>query len=207
MLIISGVLVLTACGGEDSTPTRGEEATPTKGGITIKQYPEPPAMTIDADKSYVATINTNKGAISIDLFAKQTPKTVNNFVFLARDGFYNGVIFHRVITGFMIQGGDPKGDGTGGPGYSFEDEIVEDLTFNTRGLLAMANRGAGTSTNGSQFFITVAEPTHLNGNHTIFGSVVEGQEVVAAISLVPTNPRDMPTDAVVIESIVITESS
>ena len=108
------------------------------------------------------------GSIVLELLAEEAPKTVENFVTLASDGFYDGVIFHRVIKDFMIQGGDPTGTGTGGPGYTFEDEIVPSLVFDQPGILAMANRGGGTSTNGSQFFITVVPTPHLNGNHTIF---------------------------------------
>lgn len=163
-------------------------------------------MTIVAGNRYAATITTNKGTIEIELFAKEAPKTVNNFVFLARDGYYDGVIFHRVIKGFMIQGGDPMGTGGGGPGYGFEDEIVSTLVFDSPGLLAMANRGGGTSTNGSQFFITVVPTPHLNGNHTIFGRVIDGQQVVDAIALVPTRAGDKPVQDVVIEGIQIAET-
>ena len=159
-------------------------------------------MTIDAEKSYTATINTNQGSITVDLFAKDAPKTVNNFVFLAQDGFYDGVIFHRVIKNFMIQGGDPTGTGTGGPGYKFEDEIVPTLVFDRKGLLAMANSGPGT--NGSQFFITTIPTDWLNGKHTIFGEVSQGQEVMDTINDIATGAGDKPTQPVVIESILIT---
>ncbi len=162
-------------------------------------------MTIRMENSYTATLSTNEGDMVIELFAEQAPKTVNNFVFLARDGYYDGVIFHRVISGFMIQGGDPLGTGTGGPGYSFEDEIDPSLAFDSVGLLAMANRGVGTSTNGSQFFITVVPTPHLNGNHTIFGRVTSGQDVAIEISKLPTGPGDRPRDDVVIQSIQIEE--
>ncbi len=148
-----------------------------------------------------ATLKTNKGDIVLDLFSKETPKTVNNFLALAGNGFYNGVTFHRVIQGFMIQGGDPTGTGSGGPGYTFEDEIVPSLVFDGPGILAMAN--SGPSTNGSQFFITVAPTLHLNGKHTIFGRVSQGQDVVEAISKVPAGAGDKPLTPVVIQSIVI----
>ena len=158
-------------------------------------------MTIDVDKSYTATIKTNQGSFTVDLFAKDAPKTVNNFVFLAKDGFYDGVIFHRVIKNFMIQGGDPTGTGTGGPGYKFEDEIVPTLVFDRKGLLAMANSGPGT--NGSQFFITTAPTDWLNGKHTIFGVVSQGQGVLDTINGIAVGANDKPTQPVMIESILI----
>ena len=153
----------------------------------------------------VAVINTNMGKIEVELFADKTPKTVENFVGLAEKGYYKGVIFHRVIKDFMIQGGDPTGTGRGGEslwGKPFEDEIVPSLTFDKPGMLAMAN--AGPNTNGSQFFITVAPTTWLNGHHTIFGQVIDGMDVVYAISKVATSkPGDKPLKDVVIESIKI----
>ena len=167
-------------------------------------YSAPPAMTIDESKTYAATFKTNHGEINLDLFVSKAPVTVNNFVFLARDGFYNGVIFHRVIPGFMIQGGDPDGSGTGRPGYKFQDEFDSSLVFDKTGILAMANAGPGT--NGSQFFITCAPTPHLNGAHTIFGTVTGGQDVVDAIVSVPQGGGNRPNDPVVIESIEIQES-
>ena len=152
----------------------------------------------------VATIDTNHGEIVIELFPQEAPKTVNNFVTLSRDGFYDGVIFHRVIPNFMIQGGDPTGTGTGGPGYTFEDEFHPSLRFDKAGLLAMANAGPGT--NGSQFFITTVPTPHLNDKHTIFGRVTQGQDVVEAISKVQRNPRDKPLEDVVIQGVQIEES-
>ena len=169
-----------------------------------QSYSAPPAMTIDESKSYSATFKTNQGDITIDLFASQAPVTVNNFVFLARDGFYNNVIFHRVIPDFMIQGGDPDGTGTGGPGYRFQDEFDPSLGFDGPGILAMANSGPGT--NGSQFFITVTPTPHLNGKHTIFGKVSAGQDVADSISKVAQGPNNRPTDQVTIERIDIQES-
>jgi peptidyl-prolyl cis-trans isomerase A (cyclophilin A) len=153
----------------------------------------------------VATINTNHGAIVIDMFPKEAPKTVDNFVTLSRDGFYDGVIFHRVIPNFMIQGGDPTGTGAGGPGYKFEDEFDPSLRFDKPGLLAMAN--SGPDTNGSQFFITTAPTPHLNNAHTIFGKVTQGQDVVEAISRVQTGQGDKPLEDVVIQGVQIDESS
>jgi peptidyl-prolyl cis-trans isomerase B (cyclophilin B) len=136
-------------------------------------------MEIDPKKSYQATISTNKGDIVIDLYPQYAPKTVNNFVFLARHGFYDGVAFHRVISNFMVQGGDPEGSGRGGPGYRFEDEFAGNPLKHETGVLSMANAGPGT--NGSQFFITHGPQPHLNGKHTVFGKVVDSQDVVNAI--------------------------
>ncbi len=145
----------------------------------MKQYPSPPAMQIDPDKLYRATISTNQGDIVLDLFPSQAPKTVNNFVFLAQDGYYDGLLFHRVIDNFMVQGGCPQGTGTGGPGYKFEDEFTGNTLRHERGVISMAN--AGPNTNGSQFFITHGPQPHLDNRHTVFGKVVEGMEVVDSI--------------------------
>src|SRR5712691_2733795 len=144
-----------------------------------KQYSSPPAMAIDPNKKYAATLETTKGTIVCDLFAKDAPKTVNNFVFLARDGFYDGTVFHRVIGDFMIQGGDPTASGRGGPGYRFEDEVKNNPHKHQVGSLSMAN--AGPNTNGSQFFITHVATPHLDGKHTVFGKVLKGQDVVNAV--------------------------
>ncbi len=144
-----------------------------------KQYDAPPPMVIDPAKHYVATIATDGGDIVIELFADKAPVTVNNFVFLSRDGFYDGVTFHRVIKGFMAQGGDPTGSGRGGPGYRFADEFHPALRHDQPGVLSMAN--AGPDTNGSQFFITYRDTPHLDGKHAVFGQVVEGMDVLEAI--------------------------
>ena len=145
-----------------------------------------------------ATLETNHGAIGIELFDADAPKTVENFLKLARDGFYDGVVFHRVIENFMIQGGDPTGTGMGGPGYQFEDEINKRPV--QRGALAMAN--AGPNTNGSQFFIVTAEATPwLDGKHTVFGRVTDGMDVVDTISALETDARDRPRSDVVIERV------
>ena len=144
-----------------------------------QQYSAPPAMQIDPDITYRATITTPKGDIVLDLHPQHAPKTVNNFVVLAKDGFYDGLTFHRVISNFMIQGGDPTGTGSGGPGYRFEDETQGNPLSHETGVISMAN--AGPNTNGSQFFITHAPQPHLNGRHTVFGAVVQGQDVVDAI--------------------------
>jgi len=144
-----------------------------------KTYAAPPPLTIDVKKRYRATIATPLGEIVCDLFADKAPHTVNNFVFLARDGFYDGVTFHRVIHGFMAQSGDPTGTGRGGPGYRFADEFSPDLRHDQPGILSMAN--AGPDTNGSQFFITTTATPHLDGHHAVFGRVVSGMDVVYAI--------------------------
>lgn len=166
------------------------------------QWSSPPEMTIDSTKSYSATLQTENGDIILQLFATESPLTVNNFVFLARQGYYNGVTFHRVIAGFMAQGGDPTGTGAGGPGYNFADEVDNGLSFDRPGLLAMANAGPGT--NGSQFFITYAPTSHLTGKHTIFGEVLQGMDVALAIP--PRDPQRDDVPGVVIESINIIEN-
>ncbi len=144
-----------------------------------KQWRSAPAMQIDPDSDYQVTIETNRGDIEIELYPKYAPKTVNNFLFLVGEGFYDGVTFHRVISNFMIQGGDPTGTGRGGPGYKFNDEFSGNPLKHETGSLSMAN--AGPNTNGSQFFITHAPQPHLDGRHTVFGRVVKGQDVVNAI--------------------------
>lgn len=144
-----------------------------------KQYNAPPAMSIDDSKNYTVTFQTSRGDIICDLFAKDAPITVNNFVFLAREGFYNGTKFHRVIEDFMVQGGDPTGTGRGGPGYRFQDEVGAAKPRHQRGSLSMAN--AGPNTNGSQFFITHVVTDWLDGKHTVFGQVRQGQDIVDAI--------------------------
>ncbi|MCC5795080.1 MAG: peptidylprolyl isomerase [Chromatiales bacterium] len=136
-------------------------------------------MTIETDRTYKVTIETSRGNIELELFPEYAPLTVNNFVFLAREGFYDGVSFHRVISNFMIQGGDPTGTGRGGPGYRFEDEFEGNPLRHERGVISMANAGPGT--NGSQFFITHGPQPHLDGRHTVFGKVVSGQDVVDSI--------------------------
>ena len=144
-----------------------------------KQYSSPPPLTIDSDKNYSAVLDTSRGEIVCELFAKDAPTTVNNFVFLARDKFYDGTVFHRVIPDFMIQGGDPTGTGRGGPGYRFADEVKGNPHKHEVGSLSMAN--AGPNTNGSQFFVTHVVTDWLDGKHTVFGKVSAGQDVVNAI--------------------------
>ncbi|MCA0458078.1 MAG: peptidylprolyl isomerase [Chloroflexi bacterium] len=160
-----------------------------------KSYSAPPAMQIDPNKNYIAHFKTNRGEFDVHLHAAEAPVTVNNFVFLAKDGFYDGLKFHRVIADFMIQGGDPSGNGTGGPGYKWNDEpSALKLKHDGPGILSMAN--AGANTNGSQFFITHVETSWLNGKHAVFGKVLgDGQKIVNAVRQGDT-----------IESITIKES-
>lgn len=190
----------------DSTPQPSATPSPSP---KLKTYSGPPAMTIDTQKVYRATITTNKGMMKLTLFAKDTPVTVNNFVFLARDGFYNDTVFHRIIKGFMIQGGDPEGTGAGGPGYRFDDEpVTRDYT---RGTIAMAN--AGPNTNGSQFFI-MHKDYALPKNYVIFGSIDSGDtasfETLDAIAQTPvimsaSGEQSVPTEKTVVQSVVIEE--
>jgi cyclophilin family peptidyl-prolyl cis-trans isomerase len=157
-------------------------------GHTGPQYESAPEMTIDPDKPYFANVETNRGTFCIELYAKQTPLTVNSFVFLAENGFYDGVPFHRVLPGFVAQSGDPTGSGFGGPGYSFEDEIVPELKHDGPGVLSMANSGPGT--NGSQFFVTYDALPDLDGKHAVFGRVVKGMDTVEGLT--PRNPQENP---------------
>jgi len=166
-----------------------------------KQYDNAPDLTIDPAKSYSATLDTNHGEIVIEFDPARSPLTVNNFVFLANDGFYDGVVFHRVIEGFMIQGGDPTGTGRGGPGYRFRDETDGAGTY-SRGTVAMAN--AGPNTNGSQFFI-MHQDYGLPHNYTIFGQVSSGMDVVDSIATSTTDGSDRPQDEVVINKVTVAE--
>ena len=166
------------------------------------QWKTPPAMEIDPKKKYTARMETDKGTIVIELFADKAPKTVNNFVFLSRQGYYESVIFHRVIADFMVQGGDPTGTGSGGPGYKFGDEFHPSLRHNKRGILSMANAGPGT--NGSQFFITHGPTPHLDNKHSVFGQVIEGEDVL--MSIPPRDPSNRNAPAVKIVRIEIVES-
>lgn len=169
--------------------------------MTAKQYGSPPEMSIDGGREYQATIKTNLGAIGLKLWADKVPQTVNNFVFLAREGFYDGVIFHRVIPDFMAQTGDPTGTGTGGPGYKFEDEFNSELRHDGPGVLSMAN--SGPNTNGSQFFITHVATPWLDDKHSVFGYVTSGMEVVLEIP--ERDPSNSAAPAVTIETIEISE--
>jgi cyclophilin family peptidyl-prolyl cis-trans isomerase len=161
----------------------------------------PPVMSIDPKKKYTAIMNTDKGEIVLELFADKTPLTVNNFVFLSRQGFYDGTFFHRVISDFMAQGGDPTGSGSGGPGYRFADEFVSTLKHDKPGVLSMAN--AGPNTNGSQFFITHVPTPHLNGKHSVFGQVISGMDVL--LSIPPRDPAKINSPAVKLNKVTIRE--
>jgi len=168
----------------------------------MKQWNKPPEFVLDLKKKYSATLSTDKGDIVLELFAGKTPVTVNNFVFLAREGFYDGTIFHRVIPDFMAQGGDPTGTGRGGPGYRFADEFVPSLKHDKPGVLSMANAGAGT--NGSQFFIIHVPTPHLNNKHSVFGQVVSGMDVL--LSIPPRDPGKPEYPGVKIQSVEISEN-
>ena len=243
-LLTAAMLVIVACDGEDPTPTPTPRPTPTRAfqtpGATATATrppsgtvaPKPtltaaPPMTIDQNKKYFATLKTNRGDMRLELLPKIAPVTVNNFVFLARQGYFDNMRFHRVIKDFMIQGGDPLSAddtkvaswGTGGPGYTIPDEFpcpngtvtnshpancTPTLTFTRAGLLAMANTGR-PATGSSQFFITLVPTAHLNGLHTIFGQIVSGPEVLQAIGLVTTVAGDRPVQPVTIQGVVIEE--
>ena len=164
LVLIMATLFLASCGGAAPKP---------------KTYSTPPPMKIDTSKQYTATIETEKGNLVLELFASDVPFTVNNFVFLARDGFYDGSSFHRVIPDFMAQGGDPTGTGRGNPGYFFADEFTEHT--HVTGALSMANAGPNTNTNGCQFFITYTPQHSLDGKHTVFGQLIEGMDVLKKI--------------------------
>ena len=167
----------------------------------MKSWKNPPEMTIDPKKTYKATLKTDEGDIVVQLFAEKTPKTVNNFVFLAREGFYDDTIFHRVIDNFMAQGGDPTGTGMGGPGYKFADEFHPTLKHDKPGILSMAN--AGPNTNGSQFFITHVPTPWLDNRHSVFGEVIEGLDVLFAIPARDPSKRNAP--AVKLQTVEISE--
>ena len=163
-----GAILSASCGGQPPEPAPAPKP---------KTYSSPPSMAIDSSKQYTATIETEKGNLVLELFASDVPKTVNNFVFLAREGFYDGTIFHRVIPDFMAQGGDPTGTGTGNPGYSFADEFTKHM--HVAGALSMAN--SGPDTNGSQFFITYTPQHHLDNKHSVFGQLTEGMDILEKI--------------------------
>ncbi len=178
--------VLSGCAAQPAaTPT--PTSVPKRDGPL--QWSQPPEMTIDPQRRYVATLQTAKGDIKVGLLADKAPLTVNNFVFLARQGYYDGTTFHRVLADFMAQAGDPTGTGSGGPGYRFDDEIRPELKFDSGGIVAMAN--AGPNTNGSQFFITFKATPWLDGGYSIFGRVIEGMDVVLSLRL--RDPQERPT--------------
>jgi cyclophilin family peptidyl-prolyl cis-trans isomerase len=198
---VVAVIVIAVVWGflSNRAPAAGSVDAP---AVTIMQFDAPPSMTIDVNKQYFATVKLAKGGeFVIQLYPDKAPITVNSFVFLAREGYFTGVTFHRVLEGFMAQGGDQTGSGSGGPGYEFVNES-SDLTFDKAGVVAMAN--SGPDTNGSQFFITFAPAEHLNGGYTIFGQVIEGMDVVNGITR--RDPNTNPAFAGdAIESITITE--
>jgi len=169
--------------------------------VQKNQWSNPPELTIDPKQKYTAVLHTDKGDIKLELFADKTPNTVNNFVFLAQQGFFDGTFFHRVIADFMVQGGDPTGTGRGGPGYRFADEFDPSLRHDKPGMLSMANAGPGT--NGSQFFITHVATTWLDNKHSVFGQVVEGMDVVNSIP--PRDPQKVDAPAIHIKSVTILE--
>lgn len=185
---------------------------PKDAGVTKPTFAKAPSMTIDPSKTYIATMQTSCGTIVIQLEAKAAPIGVNSFVFLARKGFYDGLTFHRIAPGFVIQGGDPQGTGSGGPGYQFKNEVSPTVTFDGAGILAYAN--SGPDTNGSQFFITLAAAPNLNptpqASYTIFGKVVDGLDVVKRIGKIPGTPNpqlpgenSVPTQTVYIDKVTI----
>ena len=174
MSLLTLVMVLISCGGQDVKEESTTESTTTS---ETKTYSEPPPMSIITNRKYTATMETSKGTMVFELFARDVPHTVNNFVFLSQEGFYDNTIFHRVIAGFMAQGGDPTGTGYGGPGYQFADEFT--YHNHVTGTLSMAN--SGPNTNGSQFFICFAPQPHLDGRHTVFGQLIEGIDVLNQI--------------------------
>lgn len=193
--LLGGMMVVTAACGNNSAD---KTITPVVQAETVNKMPNFTNAPI-ADE--YAVFDTNYGQIRIRLYGSKAPITVKNFDYLVKKGFYNGVTFHRVIDGFMIQGGDPTDTGAGGPGYEIPDEFSNDLHFNKMGILAMANRGPNTG--GSQFFITLGPTPHLDNKHTIFGIVVQGMDVVEKIGKVKTDKNDKPVDPVTINSITI----
>lgn len=204
MIVLITMFAVWACNGQDSGKLESKDQK-SKTDQTTTQEVKKEKFKLGENEMAVAVINTNMGKIEIELFADKTPKTVENFVEHANEGYYNGIIFHRVIDKFMIQGGDPTGTGRGGEsiwGEPFEDEIVSTLKHSEPGILSMAN--AGPNTNGSQFFITLVATPWLDGKHTVFGKVIAGMDVVSAIGKVQTSkPGDKPLKDVVMETVTI----
>ena len=192
LMLCTSMLLMTGCSGSAGTPASNGKPAPK---AETDKPATPPA------KNQVARMETNKGVIRIELFEDKAPITTKNFIDLATKGFYDGVIFHRVIDGFMIQGGDPTGTGRGGPGYKIPDEFHPDLKHDGAGILSMAN--AGPNTGGSQFFITLGPTPHLNNRHAVFGKVIEGLDVVKAIGKVSTNAADRPLEDVVMKKVTV----
>lgn len=209
ILAVSALVILFIFSSDNKTTNQQTQTpieTATTSALMKKKYPNPSTLTIDTKKKYSALIKTSKGDVTVELFTNEAPNTVNNFVFLAREGFYDGTTFHRVVKDFMIQGGDPNGDGTGGPGYKFADEkVTRDYK---RGIVAMAN--AGPNTNGSQFFI-MHQDYDLPKNYTIFGQVTTGLDIIDKIAEIPTvegmgGEKSKPTEKVTIEKVTINET-
>ena len=192
LMLCTSMLLMTGCSSSAGTPAPNGKPAP-------KAENDKPAT--PPTKNRIARFETNKGTFRIELFEDKAPITTKNFIDLATKGFYDGVIFHRVIDGFMIQGGDPTGTGRGGPGYRIPDEFHPDLKHDSAGILSMAN--AGPNTGGSQFFITLGPTPHLNNRHAVFGKVIEGLDVVKAIGKVATNAADRPLEDVVMKKVTI----
>lgn len=202
LLLLAMVMMTGSCLAASGNASGNERTTSVQDGQAVKDVHKDVHKGDKKMVNRIAVFETNLGNFSVELFEDETPITTENFIDLAEKGFYDGVIFHRVIDGFMIQGGDPEGTGMGGPGYTIEDEFVDDLRFDGEGILAMANTGM-PHTGGSQFFITLDKTPWLNGHHTIFGKVKEGMDVVRRIGHSETDMADRPLEDVVIKSIEI----
>lgn len=202
LLLLAMVMMTGSCLAAAGNASGNERTTSVQDGQAVKDVHKDVHKGDKKMVNRIAVFETNLGTFSVELFEDETPITTENFIDLAEKGFYDGVIFHRVIDGFMIQGGDPEGTGMGGPGYTIEDEFVDDLRFDGEGILAMANTGM-PHTGGSQFFITLDKTPWLNGHHTIFGKVKEGMDVVRRIGHSETDMADRPLEDVVIKTIEI----
>ena len=202
LLLLAMVMMTGSCLAASGNASGNERTTSVQDGPAVKDVHKDVHKGDKKMVNRIAVFETNLGNFSVELFEDETPITTENFIDLAENGFYDGVIFHRVIDGFMIQGGDPEGTGMGGPGYTIEDEFVDDLRFDGEGILAMANTGM-PHTGGSQFFITLDKTPWLNGHHTIFGKVKEGMDVVRRIGHSETDMADRPLEDVVIKTIEI----
>jgi cyclophilin family peptidyl-prolyl cis-trans isomerase len=203
LFVVALLCLLTACGNQSSKESNQNTDKTSNQKANFKQWNEPPKMAIDSNKKYQAVISTNMGDITIELFTKDAPVTVNNFIFLANEHFYDNIVFHRIIKDFMIQTGDPKGDGSGGPGYSFKDELSSAHQYE-KGIVAMAN--AGPNTNGSQFFICNgknSEALNQNPNYTIFGNVTSGMDIVQKISNVKVEKNAQGEESAPVEKVFI----
>jgi peptidyl-prolyl cis-trans isomerase A (cyclophilin A) len=203
-LMVSMMLLVTVgCFGSSSQKQDEQKSSGLSDGMKYSDMAKE-AQTPTNQKNRIAVFDTNQGQFSVELFEDKAPITTKNFITLVEKGFYNGLIFHRVIDNFMIQGGDPEGNGTGGPGYTIPDEFNRDLQHDSAGVLSMAN--AGPNTGGSQFFITLVKTPWLDGKHAVFGKVVDGLDIVKKIGKVKTGANDKPVEDVVINQIIITEA-